>query len=450
MPTGFEPSRFCWLQFDKTGKMVDGQAMQTFADEIAASAATDVVIISHGWQNDFPVAQALYQTLWSNVLSELEAKGRDPSRIVLGGILWPAKKFDADYDGARMLAAEPRDAGGLLDVGGPVDGGEDIPEDQFIAKLDELSDLLDKADAQQLREAALKVVEHNDAHSAAAFFTVAANVLNVSEEADEELQADAKQILNATSEPQAQALLDAYAAPAMPTLPAGDDGEVLDIGEWIRSVASGTRNAVVWALNKLTYYTMKKRAGVVGAALAEKIATTFGSDIPRVHLVGHSFGARLVTSSANAMGQLGVIPVQSLTLLQGAYSHYGITSGRGVFENVAGHIAGPIIYTHTHNDFACTIAYPIASRFSGDTTLALGDADDVFGAIGANGPQGLDSALLNTLDPAQPEPLAGKVNTVLADSFVRKTSASDAHNNVTNKECGVLVARSMCCAVGNS
>jgi len=48
-------------------------------------------------------------------------------------------------------------------------------------------------------------------------------------------------------------------------------------------------------------------------------------------------------------------------------------------------VAGPILITHTANDKAVGIAYALASRISGQTGAALGDATDVFGGIGRNG-----------------------------------------------------------------
>ena len=47
--------------------------------------------------------------------------------------------------------------------------------------------------------------------------------------------------------------------------------------------------------------------------------------------------------------------------------------------------------THTHNDKAVGIAYPLASRFSGDQAAALGDKNDKFGGLGRNGAQKMET-----------------------------------------------------------
>ena len=92
-----------------------------------------------------------------------------------------------------------------------------------------------------------------------------------------------------------------------------------------------------------------------------------------------------------------------------------------------------------HHDSACTIAYPLASRLSRDTRQSLGDANDLFGAMGANGAQHL-SADAYAADQAMTKGQAtytlvdGKVNRVLADACVSE------HMDVTNADVGALIA----------
>ena len=94
-----------------------------------------------------------------------------------------------------------------------------------------------------------------------------------------------------------------------------------------------------------------------------------------IHLVGHSFGGRLVTAAA-AMLDPGGAPV-TMTLLQAAYSHNGLAEKfdgkkNGAFRTILqdGRISGPIVITHTKNDKAVGIAYPLASRVSSDGSRA--------------------------------------------------------------------------------
>ena len=76
-------------------------------------------------------------------------------------------------------------------------------------------------------------------------------------------------------------------------------------------------------LNYATYYQMKERAGVVGTAVNGVLGSVrnLRSDL-RLHLIGHSFGARVVTAAVD--GPVAIKP-SSLILLQGAFSHNGFT-----------------------------------------------------------------------------------------------------------------------------
>ena len=58
-------------------------------------------------------------------------------------------------------------------------------------------------------------------------------------------------------------------------------------------------------LNFATYYQMKERAGTVGAGGLNPLLRELRAAAPdlRIHLVGHSFGGRLVTAAA--LGRAG-------------------------------------------------------------------------------------------------------------------------------------------------
>ena len=150
-------------------------------------------------------------------------------------------------------------------------------------------------------------------------------------------------------------------------------------------------------LNTVTYYTMKARAGDVGARGVAPLVDRINAAAPdrRVHLAGHSFGARVVSAAATNI----TTPIESLTLLQGAFSHYGFTTNyagtgkdgafRGALAN--GRIHGPVVITHTHNDQAVRLAYAVASRLAGQAGAAVGDRNDLYGGIGANGSVGTNA-----------------------------------------------------------
>ena len=186
-------------------------------------------------------------------------------------------------------------------------------------------------------------------------------------------------------------------------------------------------------LNTVTYYTMKARAGDVGANGVAPLVDQINAAAPdrRIHLAGHSFGARVVSAAATNI----TTPIESLTLLQGAFSHYGFTSDfaqsgkdgafRGALTN--GRIHGPVVITHTHNDKAVRLAYAVASRLAGQAGAAVGDKNDLYGGIGANGSQGTNAVELVLGDAAVGYQFqAGAVHNLKADRTIT------GHSDVTN------------------
>ena len=413
---------FVWLHFDRHGALVDAAAATRLQAALARPSVTDLLVVSHGWNNDKPDAEKLYGTLLQHVAAALKQKGRDPAAVVVAAVLWPAKAYDSTYDGAEdfLSAAGTNGAQGLDDTGSPA--GADAPQEHLDRALAQLREFLAIEDFAKIESAARKAAARED-DAAFELFRQTRQALGYdANETDPELQEDMGLFTRADqSISDAQDLLLAFGAPRTMELAAGVGG-AQGLGDAVKSMFHGARSGVVWALNKLTYYTMKKRAGVVGSSLATVLGTLQVDHDVRLHLVGHSFGGRLVTAAANALPHIDHIPFRSLTLLQAAYSHNGLTAGKGPYSGVIGKPSGPISFTHTHNDKACTIAYPIASRLNGDTTKALGDRNDKFGAMGANGPQLAGPFMAPDCTTTDFKPVPGKINRFLADAYVVKTA----------------------------
>src|SRR5262249_5340769 len=143
-----------------------------------------------------------------------------------------------------------------------------------------------------------------------------------------------------------------------------DDGGAAFLGDLLSGIKAGARRIANYA----TYYQMKSRAGLVGRQGLGPTLMRVRDKFPdlRIHLVGHSFGGRLVTATASVM------PKESknvtLTLLQAAFSHNGLAKEfdgkkNGAFRTILSdkRVSGPIIITHTKNDKAVGVAYPLAS-----------------------------------------------------------------------------------------
>ena len=177
---------------------------------------------------------------------------------------------------------------------------------------------------------------------------------------------------------------------------------------------------------------MKDRAGQVGRALGP-LLVEHAIGRTRVHLVGHSFGARLLSAAAAAAPRNGVA---SLSLLQAAFSHYSFAKdwepGKdGAYRTVLADpkVVGPLIVTHTRNDRLVGIAYAIASRIAGQVASDIGGADSRFGGLGGNGAQRTPEAVArDLLDTGQPYDLDhGRLYNLRADKFVT------GHSDVTDR-----------------
>ena len=169
---------------------------------------------------------------------------------------------------------------------------------------------------------------------------------------------------------------------------------------WLKQLRGDANAIIVNILNIFAYNEMKIRAGVVGSGLAAHVLNPLLADRKRVHLVGHSFGGRLMTAATAVVEG----KISNLTLLEGAFSHNALSSDgpiNGAFRSVIDNakVAGRVAAARSDHDTAVWIFYPLASRVFRDSyslrlagqlgTQVFGGPTDRYGAIGANGPQNL-------------------------------------------------------------
>ena len=131
---------------------------------------------------------------------------------------------------------------------------------------------------------------------------------------------------------------------------------------------------------------------------------------PRIHLMGHSFGARLVSYSLAGLRdeQTGAAsPVKSLTLIQGAFSHFTFASTLLVDPSQSGALAGdgnrvdgPLLATFSSADRAVGWWYPAASMLADQDSEAAVDLTYRWGAMGHDGYQQNPAPSTVSLAPA--------------------------------------------------
>ena len=70
--------------------------------------------------------------------------------------------------------------------------------------------------------------------------------------------------------------------------------------DWLKQLRGDANAMIAYILNLFAYNEMKIRAGVVGGGLADHVLNPLLADRKRIHLVGHSFGGRLMTAATAA------------------------------------------------------------------------------------------------------------------------------------------------------
>lgn len=207
-------------------------------------------------------------------------------------------------------------------------------------------------------------------------------------------------------------------------------------------------------LRQATYFAMKRRAGTVGERGLGRLLGELARTAPkvRVHLVGHSFGARLVSFALRGLPE-GVHTVKSVTLLQAAFSHYAFTArlphdtrASGVLNGQQKRIDGPLVCCHSKHDSALGTIYPLASRMAGDARTVLGLSVNSllgakWGALGYGGIQAVAGTRSFKLADALKAqlPTSGCVNIDAAAVVKRGGAPSGAHSDICHKELARVV-----------
>ena len=383
------------LMFDTTGQPVDATVQTAFTDWLISAdgtSITDVVLISHGWNNDTDEARTLYQNFFQAMAAVLAAQPIVQDRkFAVGGVFWPSKKFvDADLI-----------SGGAAAVSLSLDN-------QLNAQLDQLEILLggDEASKAKIEHAREQIAKLDVSQSAQDDFVFAlASALPAPRNEKDEGVDDAMTQLK-SGELAGNQVLQRLSLPIFPVFPTpvGGGSHALGLGGLLGGVMAGATRLA----NYITYYVMKDRAAVVGRTGVHDVVLALqglaGKRSPlRIHLVGHSFGGRLVTATANSL--IAPRSIASMLLLEAAYSHNGLAQNwddlghSGAFRGVVTlpAIAGETQITHSVHDTAVGIAYPLASRIVLQLAAALGDANDPFGGMGRNGAQHTPEAFDDTL-----------------------------------------------------
>ena len=377
------------IGFDEHGKADQGEVDALLA-ELPGKDLTDLFVFAHGWNNDRRQARRLYQLYFQQVPGLLGRGGGEAARVGTLGVVWPSKRWadepEPTGDGAGGGAAGLGDAAAAT-----------APPADDTALIEDLKDVFEGDQQRQALDELARLLEERpeDPAALARFQTLMGELAGAPDaEAAGEDQGELA-LLDDDPEEVFGRFADA--------VPQTGEGGAAGIGDAFGRLWDGAKEA----LRQLTYFEMKKRAGVVGKqGLGPLLGRIHQADPElRIHLLGHSFGARLVSFALAGLPDGAGSPVKSLYLLQGAFSHFAFAdalpmdrSRGGALKGMAARVDGPLVASFTVHDLAVGKLYPLAALSSRDDAAGLEDRLFRWGGIGHDGAQAVD-ATVTTLGP---------------------------------------------------
>jgi len=426
--------------FDKDGAALNKEEVKL------PDGTTDVIVVSHGWNNTQEQAEEFYTDLFTNFAAVASDQLRD-KKIAIVGVIWPSKRFTDVVNAA--VAEQARGGGAGLAT------SSTAADETIKAKLDVIATMFDKKAAKKITAAKNQIGKlESDLAARRRFVDELRSLLDESAANEEDNSAlffklDGSVMLEKLKMPTPVVSSDGGGGGGAASLGARPKMTAAGGAAGLGDIFSGIKAGAIRFLNYLAYYEMKKRAGTVGKEGVGPMLDRVAKGGQRIHLVGHSFGCRVVTAAAAAST---TDKIQSMSLLQAAFSHNGFSkSMNGFFRTVVDHhrVRGPIVITYTPNDRAVGIAYPVASRLAGTVASAFGDANDKFGGLGRNGAQkmepgevvhGVDQLLaVNGAYSWQ----SGHFHNLESSKYIVDPSGGDAHMFVTGKEVAWVISRAM-------
>lgn len=401
------------LRFDKHGACTSPATRALLLDKLRSGAHSDVVLFSHGWNNDFDDAAAMYarflrafETLAATHPLPRGSAGFAPLFV---GVVWPS--IWLSFDSGPQIAGA---------AGAPGASAADAVADSAAAQA-----LADRVAAGSGTQAAERLYEllalpRLDEAQARELATLAAPAFGslADDETGTSRDTSADELLAML-----RAMQQADAGAAPPRRPIDEWGEAAPpaAAGAAEPQAAGLLSFLDprQALRLFSVYQMKDRAGVVGAhgvaALLRDVIAAAGA-ATRVHAVGHSYGCKVMLSALCAP-PAPPRPLNSLLLLQPAVSHLCFAdviarSGKpGGYRIAFERVQGPILSTYSGKDFALHNTFHLALRrdsdlgeqdigIAADTDTSAGKPPSNFAALGGYGPRRAGQRLIDPMPSA--------------------------------------------------
>lgn len=372
------------IPFDKNGRCKAPATRAHLIDALATQGFTHLYLFSHGWNNDWAAASERYKVFVEGFIALRKAQGiaaPDGYRPLLAGIFWPGTSLVLPWEhGPRFAAGEAVQA-------------EAEAEDTVADDIDRSIDMF----AEDLPEALL------------ARFYALANADSLDAKGLEELATLLLPVMGEDTEygttiPDANELAAAWMAGTRRLAGRGsdrndDEGEDFGTASPVARSGEPVPASILdtidprHALRLATVWKMKDRAGTVGArGVNPLLCDMLQASAASVHLVGHSYGCKVMLSAVG-LSRLPR-PITSALLLQPAISHLAFAKDAdgeghpGGYRAALEWFAQPVICTFSSHDVALARTFHLAVRRKsdlGEIRIAAG-APSRFAALGGYGP----------------------------------------------------------------
>ncbi|QPK65361.1 hypothetical protein IVG45_10710 [Methylomonas sp. LL1] len=378
------------IPFDKKGRCEGPLTQDELLHAVASGEFTDIHIFSHGWNNIFKEALERYRSFFTGYLSIRDQFGLNNPEVyrpLFVGILWPSTALVLPWEeGPDIAGAGGQDQPILDEQFALRELASDLPDDR-VSRFYELAQ----------RGRTLTRVEGIEF----------AEILSIvyRKYGDTELGTDANISADDLLKVWHPSMDDSGEGGFAPdeTEPKSDQPATAGVLDFL-----DPRNAIRMA----TVWQMKDRAGTVGAhgvgPMLHDILKTLEEEEKarntRVHLMGHSYGAKVVLSALCYPSNLPR-KITSTLLLQPAISYlcFGENideNGRhGGFRKALQSVDRPIFTTFSKNDAALTKFFHLAVRRDSDLgeQKIAGIPPSKFAALGGFGPGGMQNGESKTI-----------------------------------------------------
>ena len=437
------------LTFDEDGILRAPDRM-AFFQELKQSGVKDLLVFSHGWNTGASAARNLYDDMFPRIrdaCADVDSLGP----IGFAGVLWPSVWFP-ETPAVVSGRADSGQAGAGLQVdetsGSNTLSGAQIAESllpSFAHASDQesitrIGRLIDEGSA------ALRTGGFTGAQQEQLIFEIHTHVRSLAPTSSTTSLEDSGE--NALFSSASPTSVYPGIAETFGTTPPGDDTE--SVGDWFGKAIAGSKDM----MRVLSYSIMKTRAGKVGSVGLGGVLAELRTEAPgvRVHLIGHSFGARLVSFALSTVGEASTSPVRSLLLIQGAFSHFAFAHAQdnpfgspGALHTYADRVRGPLVATYSVFDYAVGRWYPKASFLAHEDTEAV-DQTSRWDGMGADGFQAVAPLKRLSLLADQPTTFAFDPGTfyrvdcgwVIND--VTQSAFSGAHSDIRKAPVAQLAA----------